>query len=36
MGAASTRGSVLRRATVFVRDLDVAVAFYGEAFGFER
>ena len=36
MAEAGSRGSVLRRATIFVRDLDAAVAFYGEAFGFER
>ena len=36
MAEAGTRGSVLRRATIFVRDLDAAVAFYSEAFGFER
>jgi catechol 2,3-dioxygenase-like lactoylglutathione lyase family enzyme len=36
MAETGTRGSVLRRATIFVRDLDAAVAFYSEAFGFER
>ena len=36
MAETGNRGSVLRRATIFVRDLDAAVAFYSEAFGFER